>query len=289
MNNLNGILLVIASMAAFTVEDMFIKQLSTSVSVGQILIILGLGSATIFALLARRKGHSLTAATAWKPLFLMRAFAEAIAAMSFATALSLVDISTVAAVFQATPLAVTMGAALFLGETVGWRRWSAVCVGFIGVILIIRPGLDGFEPPALFALIAVVGVCARDLITRKLDNNVSSAVVSFQGFAALIPAGIVLMLITGSAPISVESTQAMMFVGGIIFGAMGYYGIVAAMRVGEASAVMPFRYTRLVFSMLVGIVVFGERPDLVTLFGASLIIGSGLYTFLRERALAQPA
>ncbi|WP_120501004.1 DMT family transporter [Roseovarius sp. EL26] len=289
MNNLNGILLVIASMAAFTVEDMFIKQLSATVSVGQILIILGLGSATIFALLARKKGHSLTQASAWRPLFICRAFAEAVSAMSFATALSLVDISTVAAVFQATPLAVTMGAALFLGETVGWRRWSAVGVGFIGVMLIIRPGLDGFEPPALFALIAVVGVCIRDLITRKLDTNISSAVVSFQGFSALVPAGIVLMLITGNAPVGVPNTQAMMFVGGIIFGAIGYYGIVAAMRVGEASAVMPFRYTRLVFSMLIGIVVFGERPDMITLLGASLIIGSGLYTFLRERAVAQQA
>jgi drug/metabolite transporter (DMT)-like permease len=208
--------------------------------------------------------------------------------MSFATALSLVDISTVAAVFQATPLAVTMGAALFLGETVGWRRWSAVAMGFIGVMLIIRPGLDGFEPPALFALIAVVGVCARDLITRKLDSDVSSAVVSFQGFSALVPAGIVLMLMTGSVPVGVEKVQAIMFAGGIIFGALGYYGIVAAMRVGEASAVMPFRYTRLVFAMLIGIVVFGEQPDLITLLGASLIIGSGLYTFLRERALAQP-
>ena len=288
MNNLNGILLVIASMAAFTVEDMFIKHLSTTISVGQILIILGMGSATIFALLAHRKGHSLTAASAWKPLFLLRALSEAIAAMGFATALSLVDISTVAAVFQATPLAVTMGAALFLGETVGWRRWSAVGVGFIGVMLIIRPGLDEFEPSALFALIAVVGVSARDLITRKLDANVSSTVVSFQGFSALIPAGIILMLITDSAPMGLETTHALMFVGGIIFGAIGYYGIVAAMRVGEASAVMPFRYTRLVFSLLVGIVVFNEHPDTITLLGASLIIGSGLYTFLRERSLAQP-
>lgn len=287
MQNVNGILLVIAAMAAFTVEDMFIKQLSTTVPVGQILIILGLGSGLIFATLAIVNRHGLWARAAWQPIMLMRAATEAIAAVSFATSLSLVDISVVAAVFQATPLAITMGAALFLGEDVGWRRWSAIGLGFCGVLLIIRPGLEGFEPAALLVLVAVLGVSARDLITRRIDIAVPSTVVSFQGFAVLVPAGAALLLFGAGTPTALSGPESAMMAGGVLFGALGYYGIVKAMRIADASAVTPFRYSRLIFSLIVGVVVFQERPDLLTLVGATLIIATGLYTFLRERLLAR--
>lgn len=287
MQNVHGILLVIAAMAGFTVEDMFIKQLSGTVPVGQILILLGIGSATIFAIASHAGGNRISAHAAWRPIFLLRALAEATAAMAFATALSLVDISVVAAVFQATPLVITMGAALFLGEQVGWRRWSAISIGFAGVLIIIRPGFEGFEPAALFVLISVLAVSARDLITRRIDGAVASTVVSFQGFAVLIPAGAILILVTGSTPTAMSGFEAAMILGATIFGALAYYGIVQAMRIGDASAVTPFRYTRLLFSLLVGIVVFKERPDLMTLLGATLIIATGLYTFLREQRLAR--
>lgn len=289
MENLRGILLVIVAMAAFTVEDMFIKQLSVTIPVGQILIVLGCGSAVIFAVLSRAGGQRLFAPAAWRPIFLLRAFCEAIAALCFTTALSLVDISVVASVFQATPLVITMGAALFLREQVGWRRWSAICLGFLGVLMIIRPGLAGFNPSALFVLGSVVAVAARDLLTRRIDAAVSSTVVSFQGFSVLVPTGALLLWFTPDQLQPVQVTQALMLGGGVIFGAIGYYGIVSAMRIGDASAVTPFRYTRLLFSLLVGVVVFGERPDVLTLLGAALIIGTGLYTFLRERQLARRA
>lgn len=289
MNNLNGILLVVASMAAFTLEDMFIKQLSADLPVGQILILLGIGSGSVFAALAWSKGHSLLARAAWKPAAVLRTMAEAVGAMLFATALARVDISTVAAVFQALPLVITMAAAVFLKEQVGWRRWSAIIVGFIGVLLIIRPGLQGFEPASVLVLLSVFAIAARDLLTRFVDTSVSSTVVSFQGFAALIVAGLLLLVLTPGEITTVNSPQALMIFGGIVFGVMGYYGIVVAMRVGDASAVTPFRYSRLLFSILAGMVVFGERPDVLTMTGASLIIGSGLYTFLRERRLAQGA
>ena len=207
--------------------------------------------------------------------------------MAFVTALSLVDISVVAAVFQATPLFITMGAALFLGEEVGWRRWSAIGIGFLGVLMIIRPGLSGFEPAALFVLISVAGVAARDLITRRIDVAVSSFVVSFQGFAALVPAGAVLLLLGDAGPQAVNLTSGAMVLGAAIFGAASYYGIVQAMRIADAAVVTPFRYTRLLFSLAVGVIVFGERPDMMTLLGAGLVIGTGLYTFLREQRLAR--
>lgn len=287
MNNLNGILLVIMAMAAFTIEDMFIKQLSGTLPVGQILMILGVGSSVIFASLAIAKGQNIFAPAAWRRASIIRALAEAIAAMGFTTALSLVDISVVAAVFQATPLAITMGAALFMGEQVGWRRWCAILIGFLGVLLIIRPGLEGFDASVLFVLVAVAGVALRDLVTRLVDPSVASTVVSFQGFASLVFAGAAMLLFTPGSATFMTGAEIWMILGGIIFGAIGYFGIVSAMRVGDASAVTPFRYTRLLFSILVGVVVFNERPDTLTLLGAALIIGTGLYTFLRERYLAR--
>jgi len=287
MNNLNGILMVIAAMAAFTLEDMFIKQLSQDMPVGQILILLGLGGSGIFAGLALFNRQNLFARAAWKPMMIARMLTEAVGGMCFATGLALVDLSTVAAVFQALPLVITMGAALFLNEQVGWRRWSAILVGFIGVLFIIRPGFDGFEPSALLVLAAVFAIAVRDLLTRLVDSNVSSIVVSFQGCAAFILAGGALFVLNPVGIVPVSVPQGGMILAGVIFGVLGYYGIVVAMRVGDASAVTPFRYSRLLFSILAGMVMFNERPDMMTMLGASLIIGSGLYTFLRERRLAR--
>lgn len=287
MNNLNGILFIIAAMAAFTLEDMFIKRLSGDVPVGQILMLLGLGSGTVFAAAAVYRGDNLFAPAAWRGAAILRTLSEAVGAVAFATALSLVDISTVAAVFQALPLVITMGAALFLGEQVGWRRWSAICVGFIGVLMIVRPGLAGFNPSVILVLVAVLAIAARDLLTRMVDSSVSSAVVSFQAFASVILAGGLLQVFTGAEPTALDGRQVGMMLGGIVFGVAGYYAIVTATRIGDASAITPFRYSRLLFSILVGVLVFGERPDAMTLGGAALIIVSGLYTFVRERRLAR--
>ena len=153
MDNLRGILLMIAAMAGFAVEDTFIKLTSASMPTGQILIGLGLGGLVIFGVLTRLRGQRVMTAAILSPLVLVRNLAEAIATMGFVTALSLVPISTASSILQATPLAVTLGGALFLGAAVGWRRWTAVTVGFVGVLMILRPGLDGFEPAALFAVV----------------------------------------------------------------------------------------------------------------------------------------
>lgn len=287
MNNVNGILLVVGAMAAFALEDMFIKHLSVSVPTGQIMVVLGIVCGLVFALMAVTTRKRIFEAAAWRGLPLIRAVTEGVGAVAFVTALSLVDLSTVAAVFQAMPLVVTMGAALFLGEQVGWRRWSAIGVGFVGVLMIIRPGLDGFQPETLFVVASVIAIAARDLITRRLDVRVASAVVAMQAYLAVAIAGVALIVLNGQPVVAMGAGQFGPFLGAITFGVLGYYGIVTAMRVGDASALTPFRYTRLVFSIAAGMLMFGERPDQMTLAGATLIIGSGLYTFLRERRLAQ--
>lgn len=285
MNNPHGSLLMVFAMAGFALEDMFIKALSRSLPTGQILIVLGLLSAGLFAALSGAR--AVLARAAWRRAFLMRALAEATAAMAFVTALARVDLSVVAAVFQATPIVVTIGAALFLGEAVGWRRWSASGLGFAGVLTIIRPGMAGFEPAALFALVSVVAVAARDLITRRIDVAVSSFVVSFQGFAALVPAGAMLLLLGDATPRPVTAAAAAMLLGAALFGAAAYWAIVRAMRIGDAAVVTPFRYTRLIFALIIGVLVFAERPDALTLGGATLVIATGLYTLWRERRLVR--
>ena len=176
MNNFKGILLMLIAMAGFTMEDLFMKKLSVNLSTGQILITLGFGSSLVFALMAKSKGYKLTAKIFWSKGMLIRQFAEGIAAIAFITSLTLIPLSTVAAVFQATPLVITMGAALFLGEAVGWRRWLAIIVGLIGVLIIIRPGLNSFDPNVGYVLIAVLFVDKTIILENwgeliELDEN----------------------------------------------------------------------------------------------------------------------
>jgi drug/metabolite transporter (DMT)-like permease len=287
MNNFKGILLMLIAMAGFTMEDLFMKKLSVNLSTGQILITLGFGSSLVFALMAKSKGYKLTAKIFWSKGMLIRQFAEGIAAIAFITSLTLIPLSTVAAVFQATPLVITMGAALFLGEAVGWRRWLAIIVGLIGVLIIIRPGLNSFDPNVGYVLIAVLFVTVRDLITRKLPMNVPSTIVSFQAFASLIIAGGILIFLSDQKIVSLDKNQIYFVLGGIIFGVIGYYCIVASTRIGEAGVVTPFRYSRLLFAIIIGFLFFNERPDFLTLLGASIVIMTGIYTVLRERYLAR--
>jgi drug/metabolite transporter (DMT)-like permease len=287
MNNFKGILLMLIAMAGFTMEDLFMKKLSVNLSTGQILITLGFGSSLVFALMAKSKGYKLTAKIFWSKGMLIRQFAEGIAAVAFITSLTLIPLSTVAAVFQATPLVITMGAALFLGEAVGWRRWLAIIVGLIGVLIIIRPGLNSFDPNVGYVLIAVLFVTVRDLITRKLPMNVPSTIVSFQAFASLIIAGGILIFLSDQKIVGLDKNQIYFVLGGIIFGVIGYYCIVASTRIGEAGVVTPFRYSRLLFAIIIGFLFFNERPDFLTLLGASIVIMTGIYTVLRERYLAR--
>ncbi|QYX55242.1 DMT family transporter [Roseovarius sp. SCSIO 43702] len=286
MDNLRGALLMVLAMAGFAIEDSFVKYLSLTLSVGHILMLFGLGGTAVFATIALVSRDRLFPRDALRAPLLLRNLGELLAALSFVTALSLADLSVVSAILQAQPLAITLAAALFLGETVGWRRWSAIAIGFAGVLLIIRPGLSGFTPVSLLPVIAVFALALRDLATRFTPATVTSRIISAYGFATLVPAGVGLCLVTGE-PLMPPDFPLWAFVLGIGFGCAGYYGVVAAMRVGEVSFVSPFRYSRLLFALILGIVVFAERPDLFTYLGSALIIGSGIYTILRERRLAR--
>jgi len=284
--NLIGILLMVASMAAFAFEDMFIKQLSHGMGTGEILLILGSGGFAIFAMLAARSGQQVITRDLLMPVVMLRNFMEMMGTLGYVLAVVLTPLSSASAILQATPLAVTLGAALFLRHAVGWRRWLAIAIGFMGVLIVIRPGLEGFRPASLFAVMGVVGLSTRDLATRAMPAKISSMVLSAYGFGAIVPVALVLMLIE-AAPVIPDTNQIWLLAGALVFGPLGYYAIVAAMRIGEVSVVTPFRYIRLVFAMIIGVMVFGEVLDFWTVFGASIIIGSGLFTLYRERAAAK--
>lgn len=287
MDNLRGIALMVLAMAGFTLTDMFIKRAAADLPVGQIMAMLGGGGGALFALLTLARGHAVLARDFFAAPVMLRNGCEMVGAVAMLTALSLVDLTTVSAILQATPLAVTIGAVLFLGERVGWRRWIATLVGFLGVLIIMRPGLAGFTPDTLWALGAMVVLGMRDLVTRVVPHTIPTLRVSTYGLAMLLPAGLILMALgDGVRPMSAANWGQMG--GAVVISVLGYYAITAAMRIGEISVISPFRYSRIVFALVVGAVVFGERPDFWTLAGAALTIAAGLYIFLRERHAALP-
>lgn len=285
MENLRGAILMTAAMLGFAIEDMFIKMLSATVPLGMVLILLGAGGAAVFAALALMRGDALFSRDLLARSVLIRNTGELIGTVGFVSAIVLTPLSSASAILQATPLVVTLGAALFLGEQVGWRRWSAILVGFAGVLLIIRPGLEAFEPLSLLALLGVFGLALRDLATRTVPRSISSMQLSTYAFATLVPAGLGMLAFTGDSLRMLTPLEGLMMAAALGFGVLAYYAIVAAMRMGDVAVITPFRYSRLVFALIFGMVFFGERPDLATLAGSALIVASGIYTFWREARL----
>ena len=284
MENLRAIALMVLSMAGFAIEDMLIKYIALEMPTGQFLMLIGAGGALIFTLMAWRQGQAVLSADFLRPTIIIRNLGEVIGTLGFVTALVLTPLSSASAILQATPLAVTLGAALFLREAVGWRRWSAILIGFCGVVAVIRPGLEGFQPASLFAVLGVIGLATRDVATRATPATISSLVLSAHGFGMLVPAGAFLLWISGGAVAPDPQGYGLLFAA-LIIGVSAYYALTLSMRLGDVAVVTPFRYVRLVFALFIGVTVFHEQLDAWTLGGAAIIILSGLYTFFRERQL----
>lgn len=287
MDNFRGTVLLVAAMALFACEDVMVKMTSGAWPVGQILAVLGGVGGLVFALIATAQGHRVISRDFLNPAVVLRNLGEIIGTIGFVTALALTPMSSAAAIIQSMPLFVTMGAALFLNETVGWRRWTAIGVGFIGVLLIIRPGLDGFTPASLFALQGAVGLAMRDVATRRIPAHIPTMKISAYGFGSLLPPGLIMLWLQGQTWQPATPDITLLISGALFFGLLGYYALTAATRIGEVSFVVPFRYTRLLFSIGLGWLFFGEVMDSMTTLGATIIILSGLYSLLRERQLAR--
>jgi drug/metabolite transporter (DMT)-like permease len=281
MDNLRGILWMIAAMAGFALEDAFIKLAAGTLALGPIVAVFGLGGFLFFAGLTRARGQPLVTPDTFARPVVARAVFEVIGRTGYFLGITLTPLSNASAILQASPLFVTLGAALFFGERVGWRRWAAIVAGFMGVLIVLRPGLDGFTPASLFTLIGTLGFAARDLGTRAAPKTLSNLQLAVYGFAVLIPTGLALTLFTGTGRLP-DAQGAAFMAAAIVCGIAGYYSITSAMRVGEVAVVTPFRYTRLLFALILGFLIFAERPDAATLIGGAIIVASGVYTIVRS-------
>ncbi|MEY4983940.1 MAG: hypothetical protein RIR62_2206 [Pseudomonadota bacterium] len=287
-DNLRGILLMVLGMGLFALEDTFIKLAAADLPAGFILMVIGLVGIPFFWAMARAQGSRVLVRAAFHPAVIGRNLGEMLGTFGFVTALTLAPLADVSAVAQAMPLFVTMGAALFLGETVGWRRWTAIVVGFLGVLMVIRPGFAGFDPDLLWALVAVVGLGSRDLFTRRVPQSITTMQLSVWAFMAVVLLGAGMVAVSGG--VHMPGPWQMLWMGcASVVGIAAYWALTQANRLGEMSVITPFRYSRILFALALGILVFGERPDVMTLCGAAVIVGSGIYTFARERAARQRA
>ena len=281
-DNVFGAIFMAIGMLSFTGNDALMKFLFQTISVEQGMFMRGLVSVPLLAVVAYFR-KSLFICIDWRNwrVILIRAFAELASTMLFLNALAQMPLANVSAILQSLPLTVTMFAAMFFGEAVGWRRWSAILVGFIGVLIIIRPGSDGFNEYAVLALIAVGFITLRDAITRGLDQSVPSLFVAFISAIPVFLFGGAMTVTTGWTPVS-WSMGIIVTVAAISI-TCGYLFAVMAMRIGDISFVAPFRYTGMIWAILFGFLLFGNLPDQMTILGTCIVIGMGVYAFHRER------
>lgn len=269
-----------ASMAGFAVEDVFVKAAAKTLPLGQVLLTIGLLGMLAFAAMAARKGEALLPPAFLSRAMLIRSAFEVTGRLFYGLAITLTALSTTSAILQATPLVVVAGAALVFGEKVGWQRWLAVLVGFVGVLVILRPGAD-FSALSLLAVVGLLGFAGRDLATRAAPSGLSNRQLGALGFAMLATAGAILLTVNGGARLP-DATELGLLAGGTVFGVIGYHALTYAMRTGDVSAVTPFRYTRLIFALILAMLLFHERPDLATWIGAALVVGSGIFALTRR-------
>lgn len=284
-DNARGALIMMAAMAAFTLNDMFVKLVLRDLPMFQALFLRSVTSVLAFLpLLHLMKGLRALPGRRDRALIALRTLAEIGATVFFVLALLHMPLANISAVLQALPLTVTLAAAVFLGEKVGWKRLTAILLGFVGVLLIVRPGAEGFDRYALLALVSVGCVTLRDLATRRLSAAVPGVLVAFS-------AAVGLCVFSGIAAAQGEwvrpgAANTVWLVTAACFTVTGYMMSVAAMRCGDLGVVAPFRYTGLLWALVLGFAVFGEWPDGLTLLGAAIVVATGVFTLYRERRAA---
>ncbi|MBF9047930.1 EamA family transporter [Rhodobacterales bacterium LSUCC0031] len=284
--NVRGALYMTLSMAAFTLNDACVKLVAETVPLFQVIFLRGLGTTILLAIFVQMTtGLRPSLPRRDRPLIAGRTLAEILAMVTFTLALTNMAIANATAILAALPLVVTLGAALVFGDPVGWRRLSAICIGFMGVMLIVQPGTDGFNIWSLLVLLSVVVITARDLFTRAFSPAVPTMTVAVLTAGAVCLTGGVLSLFTPWVALDLRAAAliaaaAVLIIGGYVFGIM-------VMRVGEVGFVSPFRYTSLIFALVLGWVVFGEFPNALALLGGVIVVSTGIFTLLRERMVTR--
>ncbi|RVA96996.1 DMT family transporter, partial [Mesorhizobium sp. M7A.F.Ca.CA.004.01.1.1] len=245
--NIRGALFMMVAMAGFCLNDAITKYSSQSMNMAQVMLIRGAFASLFVGLLAWQRGALARPGSMLQPLVALRVISEAGATVSFLVALAHLPIANVSAVLQALPLAVTMGAALVFGEAVGWRRWLAIAIGFAGVLIIVRPGFEGFSMYSLAALASVACCAVRDLATKRIPKAIPTLLVSTATALAMTIVGAALLPAMGGwTPMTRDSTALLALAAVLVV--IGYQFIIMAMRAGDISFIAPFRYTALIWS-----------------------------------------
>ena len=280
--NIKGAIFMSVNMLAFVVNDAFMKFLFIDISIYQAIFLRGVITIPMLALMAVYRNQITFSVNKsdWKYIWL-RVAGEVGAAVFFLSALAQIPLANVTAILQAVPLTVTMAAALFLRETVGWRRWLAIIIGFLGVIIIVRPGVDGFSVYSLYAIAAVFCVTLRDIATRKLSKDVPTSLVAMITGVAITLYGAIMLPSVVWIPLT--ATHWFLLILAAIAIVFGYLFSVLAMRTGETSFIAPFRYTAMIWAIGLGIILFNDWPDNLTLLGTTIVIATGIYSFHREK------
>ena len=279
--NIKSISLMIAAMGCLTLTDMLIKITSKTLPIGQVMMIYGIGALVVFWALLHIKREPIQLSLLTNPAVVWRNVGDLLAINSMFLALVYVPLSTIGAVIQAVPILVTAAAALFLGERVGTRRWLAIVIGFLGTLFIIQPGAATFDITTAFVLIAAVGMALRDITTKLVRDSFSTLLLSSYTSVLFIISGSVLLIISGGAIVP-DLWMTAILAAMIASGSLGFFFTTKAVRLGDVSVVIPFRYTRILFSLAAGTLILGEQVNAVMLFGSALTILSGLYIWRRE-------
>lgn len=287
-DNTKGAALMSGSLAGYTLNDACMKALSGSMPLSQAVFLRGVVTCVLlFGLgLALRSLKFDLGRREWT-LILLRSFAEVGATYCFLSALFHMPIANVTAVLQVLPLTVALAAWLFLSESLGWRRLVAILIGLGGVMLIVQPGGDGFNGWSIYALIAVAFITFRDIIVRKMSFTTPSMTVAFAAAVVITIAFGLTSITVDWAPVDAKGAGLLTLAAIFIF--IGYLFAVMVMRVGNIGFVAPFRYTGLIWALILGLVFFGEWPDVLTLIGAGVVVAMGMFTLFRERRIARRA
>lgn len=283
-DNLRGILYMCASMLAFTLNDTMVKAVThDGMPLFQAITLRGIGAALGLTALAlwQNGGLSLWPEGPDRKLLAWRTLGEVGATLLFLVALTHMPLANLSAILQSLPLAVTLAAAVLLGAPIGWRRLAAILVGFAGVLIIIRPGAADFDIWSVMGLGSVACVVLRDLATRQFSPGLPSTTAAIWAALAVLAMGIAGLLAEGWHPMTLRAGLEIGFAALCLI--VGYICAIKVMRVGDISIIAPFRYTSLLWAILLGWLLFGTLPDRWTLLGGAIVVASGLYMLLRER------
>jgi len=286
-DNRRGIVAMLSAMALFCGNDTLVKLATTSYPASQILVVRGVFAVVAAIVLALALGQVGKWRSLGNPMLLLRAFLEAGVAFTFITALARIPLGNITAILQATPILMTLFAAVLGLETVGWRRWCAILVGFCGVVLIVKPDMTGFDAWALIALFSSALAAMRDLVTRQIRADVSTGLVTIASAIAVPLVGLVLAPTQEWQPLDTRATIFLAVAAVLV--SVGNYCLIVACRGTDVSLVSSFRYSVVVWAILVGFLVWGELPDVLSMAGMGLVVAAGVYTIHRERVRMREA